>query len=701
MHVLLDALLANALVALFLALLAALVSLKVRRPALVHAMWLIVLLKLVTPPLFSIHWPLAEKPALETAASGDEADMESVEAATPVVLPPDRDEIVSTRQQLVEALGALRAEREAVRAAGLLAPAPAFPWKSWYAVRTVLGCLWLAGSLIWLSVFVWRVLTFHRLLGLGQPADDDLQAQAADLARRIGLQHCPLVWVVPGRVSPLLWKFGRRGRLVLPEALLASLNRDQRAALLAHEMAHAHRLDHWVRWVESFALGLYWWNPVVWWARRELHQAEEECCDAWVVWILPGAARAYAKALLQTVTFLDARPCLPPVASGAGHVSLLKRRLSMIVNEPLSPRLPKPLFFAALAWGLLVLPFAPARVIANSANMDPGPQSSGRQSSQSVDQRIQAIEAKLDKVLQALDAQGKLDAKPKKRASEDGQRDDEMSRKRVSEAEARAKAIAARAEERAREHAAQAEERSKTHAAQADAHRKQATELREQGLKQAAEARAMADQARKAVAEARKELQKQTEQIRSEAERSARRAGAGARARSGDEKEKAAKDEKSEKSEKSERKVILNGNLNPRMKVDLEKMLKEKMGADFKADELRKIIQDSVDPAKMRQLQVQMKDVIRKAMDEKSREMDKVFEETRKNLEQKRNLLEKKQVDTTRGQSETRTRVDGARARDNEMREVQRRLERLEQRLDKVISSLESQQRERRRPEGN
>ena len=163
---------------------------------------------------------------------------------------------------------------------------------------------------------------------------------------------------------------GRKGRLVLPQDLLDSLNHDQRAALLTHEMAHAHRLDHWVRWIELCALGLYWWNPVAWWARRELHQAEEECCDAWVVWILPGAARAYAKALLQTVTFLDARASLPPVASGAGHVSLLKRRLSMIVKEPLSPRLPKPLLFGALLWGSLVLPFAPERVIANSITQE-------------------------------------------------------------------------------------------------------------------------------------------------------------------------------------------------------------------------------------------------------------------------------------------------------------------------------------------
>ncbi len=59
MNYLLDALLANALVALFLAVLAALISRGVRRPALVHALWLIVLLKLITPPLFSLHWPLS------------------------------------------------------------------------------------------------------------------------------------------------------------------------------------------------------------------------------------------------------------------------------------------------------------------------------------------------------------------------------------------------------------------------------------------------------------------------------------------------------------------------------------------------------------------------------------------------------------------------------------------------------------------
>jgi hypothetical protein len=38
--------------------------------------------------------------------------------------------------------------------------------------------------------------------------------------------------------------------------------------------------------------GLYWWDPVAWWARREVERAEERSCDAWVLWSLPTAAGA-------------------------------------------------------------------------------------------------------------------------------------------------------------------------------------------------------------------------------------------------------------------------------------------------------------------------------------------------------------------------------------------------------------------------
>ena len=121
--------------------------------------------------------------------------------------------------------------------------------------------------------------------------------------------------------------------------------------------------DHWVRWLEFVVIGLYWWHPVVWWARRRLRKAEEQCCDVWVVWAIPERARTYAAALLATVEFVSGAPTAPAIASatsGSGHVSCLKRRLKMIV----SAKTPKGLSWAGriavLGMAALVLPLAPS-----------------------------------------------------------------------------------------------------------------------------------------------------------------------------------------------------------------------------------------------------------------------------------------------------------------------------------------------------
>ena len=64
--------LSNALVASALALVAVLVGCCCRRPALVHGLWLLVLLKLVTPPLVPvpIAWPTPPAPASACAPRG-------------------------------------------------------------------------------------------------------------------------------------------------------------------------------------------------------------------------------------------------------------------------------------------------------------------------------------------------------------------------------------------------------------------------------------------------------------------------------------------------------------------------------------------------------------------------------------------------------------------------------------------------------
>jgi hypothetical protein len=205
-----------------------------------------------------------------------------------------------------------------------------------------------------------RLRRFRHLLLHARPASATLQAEAESLAQRLGLTHAPGVWLVPGVVSPMLWAVGRAPRLLVPAGLLGRLGDEQRAALLLHELAHLRRRDHWVRWLELVVMALYWWLPLIWWARRALQEAEEECCDAWVVWALPHAARAYALALVETLDFLaEARPALPVAASGLGHVSLLRRRLTMILRGTTPRSLTRLGFLAVLGLGALLLPLLP------------------------------------------------------------------------------------------------------------------------------------------------------------------------------------------------------------------------------------------------------------------------------------------------------------------------------------------------------
>jgi beta-lactamase regulating signal transducer with metallopeptidase domain len=196
-----------------------------------------------------------------------------------------------------------------------------------------LAGVWLAGSIAWFILVAYRIACFRRWLRCARQASQELREQAEWLAERLGLATCPSVWLLPGRLSPMVWALGRRPRLLVPSGLWERLDLGQQAALLVHELAHLRRRDHWVRGLEFLVTGLYWWHPVVWWACREIREAEEQCCDAWVVSTLPRAARAYAIALMETVDFLsETQNALPAVASGIGQIHDLRRRLTMIMH---------------------------------------------------------------------------------------------------------------------------------------------------------------------------------------------------------------------------------------------------------------------------------------------------------------------------------------------------------------------------------
>ena len=288
------------------------------RPALTHALWVLVLLKLATPPLG--HVPFDFGPTAEPAPI----------VAAPV-LPADALPIV----ELPEIF------RRPIRSAPALPVEVAAPI-DWIRLLVTTACgIWLAGSVVVLGWALVRLVRFGRLLRLATPASDAIVVEATRLAEALGVS-CPRILLLPGAISPLLW-VGWRAYLIVPADLLDRLDGQQRAALLLHELAHWRRGDHWVRRLETVVLALYWWCPLAWWAKSQLQQAEEECCDAWVVATAPESVRAYALALVETVDFLSGdSPALPPLASGLGPFTSLRRRLTMIFRNPMPRMLTAP-----------------------------------------------------------------------------------------------------------------------------------------------------------------------------------------------------------------------------------------------------------------------------------------------------------------------------------------------------------------------
>ena len=53
----------------------------------------------------------------------------------------------------------------------------------------------------------------------------------------------------------------------------------QRRLVLAHEMAHAKRRDGLGQLLCQLACAVYWFNPLVWYAVRQLRVARERTCD--------------------------------------------------------------------------------------------------------------------------------------------------------------------------------------------------------------------------------------------------------------------------------------------------------------------------------------------------------------------------------------------------------------------------------------
>ena len=362
MQALLEVGLTNALFAALLGLLVFATTRFWRNPHVVHLLWVLVLVKLVTPPLVCFPWAI-ELPASDLS-TGD-LDVYSMVADDLVQNDSgatQQDISLSETPALVSEPGVAAQVPGPLLVSNSPVHQPSVERRSvslWPILRPTAIWLWLTGSVVSLWVVALRLIRFHRCLQNTLPASRRLEDRTRSLASKIGLRRCPQVRIVQAAVAPLVWAVGKQPMIVLPMALLRRLDEDEVDTVVMHELTHIRRRDHLIRWFELVVTVLYWWNPVVWWARRELRQAEEQCCDAWVREEFPKKTKSYASALLETAEFVSRDKTVVPVMCNTfGTGGTLKRRVEMILNQTSRARLSWPSRLSILLVAALALPLS-------------------------------------------------------------------------------------------------------------------------------------------------------------------------------------------------------------------------------------------------------------------------------------------------------------------------------------------------------
>ena len=293
-----------------------------KHPTIAHILWVLVLAKLVTPPILPlVALPATWQTAVDGAGVAQLADTGPDAYAPASVLPVAQPATVG------------------------------FPW-----LVALLG-VWVAGSLLTGIVSLSRVVRFSRhLAAASDSAPTAVQALAGELASTLGLRRTPHVVCARAQLVPFVWWTGGLPKVVLPNAAIERFEPTDIRMVLAHELAHIRRRDHWVRWLEWAASVAFWWNPIVWLARHCVRESEETACDALVLDRFRPDRRVYASSLLTVAEFLsiaDNRP--PATASAMSRGGDLERRITMIVSNR-STRTPRWLRPIALVSAVFFLP---------------------------------------------------------------------------------------------------------------------------------------------------------------------------------------------------------------------------------------------------------------------------------------------------------------------------------------------------------
>lgn len=278
-----------------------------------NMIWVFALFGLILLPVFSLVSPLWNLPIIPNLASW------GVVSYTSEFPKPDHDTFVGPPH-----LAGLDA-REAGRSNG---SAPVnIPWYAWGILA------WMAGAVFYLCWWLISHASIRSIVKQACPAKREWALLLDDVAEELNLRR-KVRLLESDRIKAAITAGIFDPAVVLPSDE-SEWTENRRRLVLSHELAHVKR---WDTLIEAFALlvtVIYWFNPLVWFAVKQLRIERETDCDNAV--LRTGAKPSdYAELLMNIAADLGDSPKPVWQLSTISQSSNLKDRLMSILNAKIN-----------------------------------------------------------------------------------------------------------------------------------------------------------------------------------------------------------------------------------------------------------------------------------------------------------------------------------------------------------------------------
>ncbi|MGG0824792.1 M56 family metallopeptidase [Paenibacillus turicensis] len=199
---------------------------------------------------------------------------------------------------------------------------------------TLFSIVWLSGLVLLMIYYVLSSHHFRQAMKssrkLGSPALTHILDQCK---QQLGVKQSIGVYETSHLRSPCLYGLFKPN-IYIPEDIVAIADTKQLTYIMLHELMHAKRKDLWVNQLWTIALGIHWFNPVIWYAVYKMRADQEIACDTGVLSKLEEEEVIHYGSTLLMMFRLFTSNAKPKVylSSFFNRKPEMKRRVTMIAN---------------------------------------------------------------------------------------------------------------------------------------------------------------------------------------------------------------------------------------------------------------------------------------------------------------------------------------------------------------------------------